>query len=153
MRAYVEIGWHWDANRETYDRQSSVVPARISSQSSSHCWRSPLPHASALVQRDFGCILGVQRTKQLPHVAPVDLGASRPGKQFNLVIDEEPLDNVCQVWSCIMLLKYGCGQALKVSKDILLSSYHWWLRRLWFCVKGRSRNGRLADRPLCCKRR
>ncbi|GFW65153.1 hypothetical protein TNCV_394191 [Trichonephila clavipes] len=26
-------------------------------------------------------------------------------------------------------------------------------RRLWFCVKGRERNGRLADRPLCCKRR
>ncbi|GFV73189.1 hypothetical protein TNCV_2374611 [Trichonephila clavipes] len=50
-----------------------VVPARISSQSSRHCWRSPLPHASALIQRDFGCVLGVQQTKQLPHVAKVDL--------------------------------------------------------------------------------
>ncbi|GFW87148.1 uncharacterized protein TNCV_5125021 [Trichonephila clavipes] len=39
--------------------------------------------------------------------------ASRPGKQFNLVIDEEPLENACQVWSRIILLKYGCGQALK----------------------------------------
>ncbi|GFU44575.1 hypothetical protein TNCV_1506831 [Trichonephila clavipes] len=37
------------------------------------CWRSPLPHASALFQRDFGCVLGVQQTKQLPHVAKVDL--------------------------------------------------------------------------------
>ncbi|GFW20451.1 hypothetical protein TNCV_4547181 [Trichonephila clavipes] len=36
---------------------------------------------------------------------------------------------------------------------ILLSSYHWRRRRLWFCVKGRPSNGRLADRPLCCKRR
>ncbi|GFX79083.1 uncharacterized protein TNCV_3913681 [Trichonephila clavipes] len=37
----------------------------------------------------------------------------RPGKQFNLVIDEEPLDNACHVRSRIILLKYGCGQALK----------------------------------------
>ncbi|GFX75137.1 uncharacterized protein TNCV_3170641 [Trichonephila clavipes] len=44
-------------------------------------------------------------------------GASRSGKQFNLVIDEEPLDNACHVCSCIILLKYGCGQALKVRKD------------------------------------
>ena len=36
---------------------------------------------------------------------------------------------------------------------ILLSSHHWRRRRLWFCVKGRRSNGRLADRPLCCKRR
>ncbi|GFU57682.1 hypothetical protein TNCV_3638371 [Trichonephila clavipes] len=28
---------------------------------------------------------------------------------------------------------------------ILLSSHHWWRRRLWFCVKGRPSNGRLAD--------
>ncbi|GFU98605.1 hypothetical protein TNCV_3654361 [Trichonephila clavipes] len=27
------------------------------------------------------------------------------------------------------------------------------MRRLWFCVKGRTSNGRLADRPLCFKRR
>ncbi|GFU41847.1 uncharacterized protein TNCV_3873181 [Trichonephila clavipes] len=43
--------------------------------------------------------------------------ASRSGKQFNLVIDEEPLDNAYHVWSRIFLLKYGCGQALKVRKD------------------------------------
>ncbi|GFX50005.1 hypothetical protein TNCV_2374941 [Trichonephila clavipes] len=36
---------------------------------------------------------------------------------------------------------------------ILLSLHHWQRRRLWFCVKGRPINGRLADRPLCCKRR
>ncbi|GFU90429.1 hypothetical protein TNCV_3948591 [Trichonephila clavipes] len=52
---------------------SFVVPARISNQSRVHCWRSPLPLASALIQRDFGCVLGVQQTKQLPHVAKVDL--------------------------------------------------------------------------------
>ncbi|GFV79791.1 uncharacterized protein TNCV_1726161 [Trichonephila clavipes] len=101
-----------------------MVPARISSQSSSHCWRSPLLHALALIQRDFGCILGVQQTKHLPHVPKVDLvwqlgcnlGQSvsnhgphvfhrrkirkvrRPGKQFNLVIDEEHLDNAYHVW-------------------------------------------------------
>ncbi|GFW94791.1 uncharacterized protein TNCV_4248311 [Trichonephila clavipes] len=105
---------------------------------------SPLPHASALIQRDFGRVLGIQQTKQLPHVAKVDLvwqlgggnlgqslsnhgphvfyrrkiwRVSRPGKQFNLVIDEEPLDIACHVWSRIILLKYGCGQALKVRKD------------------------------------
>ncbi|GFV15563.1 uncharacterized protein TNCV_4835891 [Trichonephila clavipes] len=43
--------------------------------------------------------------------------ASRTGKQFNLGIDEEPLDNASHVWSRIILLKYGCGQALKVRKD------------------------------------
>ncbi|GFU95759.1 uncharacterized protein TNCV_4889481 [Trichonephila clavipes] len=43
--------------------------------------------------------------------------ASHPGKKFNLVIDEEPLDNACHVWSRITLLKCGCGQALKVRKD------------------------------------
>ncbi|GFW88138.1 HTH_48 domain-containing protein [Trichonephila clavipes] len=55
------------------DNVEFVVPARISSQSSSHCWRSPLPHASVLIERGFGCVLGVQQTKQLPHVAKVDL--------------------------------------------------------------------------------
>ncbi|GFV62297.1 uncharacterized protein TNCV_2464241 [Trichonephila clavipes] len=43
--------------------------------------------------------------------------ASQPGKQLNLVIDEEPLDNACHVKSGIILLKYGCGQALNVKKD------------------------------------
>ncbi|GFS89199.1 hypothetical protein TNCV_1259371 [Trichonephila clavipes] len=33
----------------------------------------------------------------------------------------------------------------------LLSSHQWQRRRLWFCVKGRPINGRLANRPLCCK--
>ncbi|GFX36115.1 transposon Tf2-6 polyprotein [Trichonephila clavipes] len=103
----------------SFPRLLKCVPARISSQSSCHCWRSPLPHASSLIQRDFGCVLGLQQTKQLPHVAKVDLirRASRSEKQFNLVIDEEPLDNACHVWSRIFLLKYGCGQALKVRKD------------------------------------
>ncbi|GFT21567.1 transposable element Tc1 transposase [Trichonephila clavipes] len=118
-----------------------VIPARISSQNSRHWERSRLPHASALIQRDFVCVLGVQQTKQLPHVAKVvrvwQLGlcqsltnhgphvfyrrkirrVTRPGKQFKLVINEEPLDNWCHVWSSIILLKYGCGQALKLRKD------------------------------------
>ncbi|GFU56037.1 hypothetical protein TNCV_3405041 [Trichonephila clavipes] len=51
----------------------SVVPDRISIQNSRHCWRSHLPHASALIQRDFGCVLEEQETKQLPYVAKVDL--------------------------------------------------------------------------------
>ncbi|GFX11233.1 uncharacterized protein TNCV_1893741 [Trichonephila clavipes] len=154
------------------------------------------------VEKDFEPISRqYQQTKQLPHVTKVDLvswgcnlgqslsnhgpqvfyrrkirGASRPGKQFNLVIDEEPLDNVCHVWSHIILLNYNCGQDLKTrirpswccrqmrdssvktttfysASHILLSSHHWWWRRLWFCVKDRPSNGRLADRPLCCKRR
>ncbi|GFT47269.1 uncharacterized protein TNCV_3748801 [Trichonephila clavipes] len=45
--------------------------------------------------------------------------ASRPGKHLNLVIEEEPLDNACHVWLRVILLKYDCGQALKVRKD------HW----------------------------
>ncbi|GFT72585.1 hypothetical protein TNCV_974341 [Trichonephila clavipes] len=52
--------------------EKDVVPIRISSQSSHHCWRSPLPHASPLIQRDFGCVLRVQQSKQPPHVAKVD---------------------------------------------------------------------------------
>ncbi|GFX02566.1 hypothetical protein TNCV_728201 [Trichonephila clavipes] len=51
----------------------SGVPARISSQSSRHWWRSPLPRASALSQRDFACVLGVQQKKKLPHAANVVL--------------------------------------------------------------------------------
>ncbi|GFU44242.1 hypothetical protein TNCV_2151961 [Trichonephila clavipes] len=123
-----------------FRRKSCVVPARISSQSNRHGWRSPLPHASALIQGDFGCVLGVQQTKQLPHVAKVvlvwqlgcylcqslnnhgphvkDPEREPARKQFNLVIDEEPLDNACHVWSRIILLKYGCGEALKVGKTV-----------------------------------
>ncbi|GFT73281.1 hypothetical protein TNCV_2353321 [Trichonephila clavipes] len=33
-------------------------------------------------------------------------------------------------------------------RQILLSSHHWRRRRLWFCLKGRPSNGRLADSPL-----
>ncbi|GFX78085.1 hypothetical protein TNCV_972391 [Trichonephila clavipes] len=109
-------------SRVTLNR-NHVVSARISSQSSRHCWRSLLPHASALIQRDFGCVLGVQQTKQLPHVAKVHLvwqlgcnlgqslsnhgpqvyyrrkirRARRKEKQFNLVVHEEPLECVPRV--------------------------------------------------------
>ncbi|GFW17873.1 uncharacterized protein TNCV_1134731 [Trichonephila clavipes] len=51
------------------------------------------------------------------------LSASRPRKQFNLVIDEESLDNACHVWSRIILLKYGYGEALKVRKDNWLQHF------------------------------
>ncbi|GFT89648.1 uncharacterized protein TNCV_3137411 [Trichonephila clavipes] len=120
------------------EEKRTVVPGRINSQSSRHCWRSPLPHASAFIQRDFEFVLGVQKTKQLlvcqlggrcnlgqslsnhgPHVfyRRKIRRVNRPGKQFNLVIEDEPLDNACPVWSRIILLKYGCGQDLKVRKD------------------------------------
>ncbi|GFW26287.1 uncharacterized protein TNCV_4423341 [Trichonephila clavipes] len=108
-------------------------------QNSHHYWRSQLAHASALIQKDFGCVLTVQQTKQFPYVAKVDLfgswgcileqslsnhgphvfyrrkirRASPPGKQFNLMIDEEPLDNACQVFSRIILLKYGCDSEVR----------------------------------------
>ncbi|GFV02361.1 hypothetical protein TNCV_1022891 [Trichonephila clavipes] len=62
-----------NARTEKCSENIGVVPARISRQRSSHGWRSPLPRASALIQRDFGCVFGVQQTKQLPHVAKVDL--------------------------------------------------------------------------------
>ncbi|GFT40139.1 hypothetical protein TNCV_782651 [Trichonephila clavipes] len=55
------------------EKARAVAPARISSQSSHHCLRSPLPNASPLIQKDFGCVAGVQQTKQLPHFAKVDL--------------------------------------------------------------------------------
>ncbi|GFX81842.1 hypothetical protein TNCV_2570421 [Trichonephila clavipes] len=58
---------------DCYKEVEDVVPASISSQSSRYCWRSPLLHASALIQRDFRCVLGVQQTKQLLHAAKVDL--------------------------------------------------------------------------------
>ncbi|GFV72306.1 uncharacterized protein TNCV_637681 [Trichonephila clavipes] len=43
--------------------------------------------------------------------------ASQPEKQFNLVIDEEHLDNACHEWLQIILLKYGSGQSLMVRND------------------------------------
>ncbi|GFV66854.1 uncharacterized protein TNCV_4258291 [Trichonephila clavipes] len=66
-----------------------------------------------------GCNLGQSMSKNGPHAFDRRKirRASRSGKRFNLVIHEEPLDNACHVWSCIILLKYGCGQVLKVRKD------------------------------------
>ncbi|GFX30495.1 uncharacterized protein TNCV_3461461 [Trichonephila clavipes] len=57
----------------------------------------------------WGCNLGQWLRNHGPHVfyRQKIRRASRPGKQFNLVIDEEPLDNACHVWSSIILLKYG----------------------------------------------
>ncbi|GFT36401.1 uncharacterized protein TNCV_4271651 [Trichonephila clavipes] len=67
----------------------------------------------------LGCNLGQSLSNHGPHVfyRRKIWRASRLGNQFNLVIDEEHLDNACHVWSRIILLKYGCGQALKVRKD------------------------------------
>ncbi|GFV27317.1 uncharacterized protein TNCV_3795121 [Trichonephila clavipes] len=66
-----------------------------------------------------GCNLGQSLSSHRPHVfyRQKIRRASWTGKQLNLVIDEEPLDNACHDWSCIIQLKYGCGQALKVRKD------------------------------------
>ncbi|GFT87125.1 uncharacterized protein TNCV_1938161 [Trichonephila clavipes] len=67
----------------------------------------------------LGCNLSQSLSNHGPHVfyRRKIRRVRRPGKQFNLVIDEEPLDKACHVWSRIILLKYGCGQALKVRKD------------------------------------
>ncbi|GFW09274.1 uncharacterized protein TNCV_4276031 [Trichonephila clavipes] len=67
----------------------------------------------------WGCNLGQSLSNYGPHVfyRRRNRRASRPREQFNLVIDEESLDNACHVWSSIILLKYGCGQALKVRYD------------------------------------
>ncbi|GFU78224.1 alpha-2 adrenergic receptor [Trichonephila clavipes] len=53
-----------------------VVPVRISSQSTRHCWRSPLTHAFGIdsnSKRLWMCSCGVQQTKKLPHAAKVDV--------------------------------------------------------------------------------
>ncbi|GFW60470.1 uncharacterized protein TNCV_943371 [Trichonephila clavipes] len=65
------------------------------------------------------CNLGQSLSNHEPHVfyRRKIRRASQPGKQFNLVIEEEPLGNVCHVWLRIILLKYGCDQALKLRKD------------------------------------
>ncbi|GFY26034.1 hypothetical protein TNCV_1917841 [Trichonephila clavipes] len=139
---------------------SSVVPARISSQSSRHYCKSPLPHASALIQRDFGCVLGVQQTKQLPHVAKVDL-VWKPGKTslvvHNLfsVLSPRCLQTriIRPLWCCRQMRDSSVKTtSFHSATHILLSSHHRRRRRLCFCVKGKPSNGRLADRPLCCKR-
>ncbi|GFY24694.1 uncharacterized protein TNCV_1017401 [Trichonephila clavipes] len=66
-----------------------------------------------------GCNLGQSLSNHGPHVfyQRKIRKESRLGKQFNLVIDKEPLDDACPMWSRIILLKYGCDQALKVRKD------------------------------------
>ncbi|GFX32850.1 uncharacterized protein TNCV_889861 [Trichonephila clavipes] len=68
---------------------------------------------------NWGCNLGQSLSNHGPHVfcRRKIQRVSRPGKQFNLEIDEKPLDNACHVWSRIILLKYGCDKALKVRKD------------------------------------
>ncbi|GFT11151.1 uncharacterized protein TNCV_1084991 [Trichonephila clavipes] len=67
----------------------------------------------------WGCNLVQSLSNHGPHVfyRRKIQRASRPRKQFNLVIDEESLDIACYVRSHIILLKYGGGQALKVRKD------------------------------------
>ncbi|GFS57683.1 hypothetical protein TNCV_1402931 [Trichonephila clavipes] len=113
-----------------------VAPDRISSQSSRHCWRSLLPQASALIKRDFECALGIKQTKQLPHAAKVDLTRIRPS------------------WCCRQMRDSSVKTTyFHSATHILLSLHHRQRRRLWFCVKGRPSNERLADRQLCCKRR
>ncbi|GFV49018.1 hypothetical protein TNCV_5065021 [Trichonephila clavipes] len=83
---------HADTSRDVLPRR-----ARISRQSNRRCWRSPQPRATALVQRDFGCVLGVQQTKQLPHVAKVDL-VWQLGVKSGSIVD--------QLWTpCFLSLK------------------------------------------------
>ena len=55
----------------------------------------------------WGCNLGQSLSNHGPHVfyRRKIRRASRPGKQFNLAIDEEPLNNACHVLSRIILLK------------------------------------------------
>ncbi|GFW71830.1 uncharacterized protein TNCV_4658781 [Trichonephila clavipes] len=67
----------------------------------------------------WGCNLGQSLNNHRPHVfyRRKIRRASQPGNQFNLVIDEEPLDNPRHVCLLIILVKYGCGQAQKLRKD------------------------------------
>ncbi|GFV65640.1 uncharacterized protein TNCV_1051311 [Trichonephila clavipes] len=67
----------------------------------------------------WGCNLGQSLSNLVPHVfyRRKIQRVSRPGKKFNLMIDEEPLDNACYMWSRIILFKYGCSQAQKVRND------------------------------------
>ncbi|GFT96432.1 hypothetical protein TNCV_4569291 [Trichonephila clavipes] len=95
--------------------------------------------ATALTQnqRDFGCILGVQKSPSVSCIAKVDLvkrnccisepiaveawtarfrleidpRITRNQKQFNLMC-EEVLNIKHHVWSCVILLEYGWRQAL-----------------------------------------
>ncbi|GFY17668.1 uncharacterized protein TNCV_1074031 [Trichonephila clavipes] len=67
----------------------------------------------------WGCSLGQSLINHGPIVFYLRKirRASEPRKQFNLVINEEPLNNAYHVWLHIILLKYVCGQAVKVRKD------------------------------------
>ncbi|GFU47513.1 hypothetical protein TNCV_2000181 [Trichonephila clavipes] len=57
-------------------------------------------------------------------------------------------------WCCRQMRDSSVNTtAFHSAAHILLSSHHWRWIRLWFCVKGRPSNGRLADRPLYFKRR
>ncbi|GFW05060.1 hypothetical protein TNCV_598541 [Trichonephila clavipes] len=83
-----------------------MIPARINVQSSRHCWRSPLLHASALIQRDFGCVIEVQQTRQLPHVAKVDLleREMKWGRRMDMVDAWSPAeDSDLKVWDLLSL--------------------------------------------------
>ncbi|GFX36214.1 uncharacterized protein TNCV_2065521 [Trichonephila clavipes] len=82
----------------------------------------------------WGCNLVQSLSNHRPHVFYLRKirRASRPGKQFNLVIQVKTI-------------------SFHSATHILLSSHHWRRRRVGFCVKGRPRKERLADRPLCCK--
>ncbi|GFV72877.1 uncharacterized protein TNCV_1325881 [Trichonephila clavipes] len=77
-----------------------------------------LPKLNCCVKCKLGCNLGKSLSNRGLHVfyRRKIRKSSRTGKQFNLIIDEEPLDNACHVWSRIILLKYGCDLALKVRK-------------------------------------
>ncbi|GFT27200.1 uncharacterized protein TNCV_40421 [Trichonephila clavipes] len=57
----------------------------------------------------WGCNLGQSLSNHVPHVfyRRKIRRAIRPGKQLNLVNNEEPLDNACHVWSCIILFEYN----------------------------------------------
>ncbi|GFW77228.1 uncharacterized protein TNCV_2726581 [Trichonephila clavipes] len=68
---------------------------------------------------NWGCNMGQSLSNHGPHIfyRQKIRRASRPGKHFNLVIDEEPLNNANNVCSRNILLKYGCGTPLKVRKD------------------------------------
>ncbi|GFU85612.1 uncharacterized protein TNCV_1719031 [Trichonephila clavipes] len=76
----------------------------------------------------WGCNLGQSLSNLGPHIfyRLKIRRVSRPGKQFNLVFDEEPLENARHVWSHIILLKYGCGQALKSKARVISNTapYH-----------------------------
>ncbi|GFY31154.1 uncharacterized protein TNCV_4360611 [Trichonephila clavipes] len=77
----------------------------------------------------WGCNLRQSLSNHGPHVfyrLKIRRTASRPGIQFTLVIDEEPLDKLCHVWLRFILLKYGCGQALKKSARVISNTapYH-----------------------------